>query len=257
VAQVEESEAVTENALIFRATEAFLHSRVNALRLRCRRTARRGEARESASRTNGTIRGAIYTGKSTDEGLEQEFNSLDAQRESAEAYIASQRHEGWVCTPDRFADGGHRLFKRPVTAERFVTDKAFAELLTSMDNRAALLLGHTRWRTRGDERVNSNNRPIRAGEVIGTHNGTIYNANHLFRRWKMRRFAEVDIPIADFGLEISEVKNPFRTLTASQIRNPQLKRIPAARRFSTLRTPRTSTPCWRRKKAGGSFRSRP
>jgi len=46
------------------------------------------------------------TRKSTDEGLEQEFNSLDAQRESAEAYIASQRHEGWVCIPDRFDDGG-------------------------------------------------------------------------------------------------------------------------------------------------------
>jgi hypothetical protein len=44
----------------------------------------------------------------------------------------------------RDADGGHRLFKRPATAERFVTDKAFAELLASMDNRATLLLGHTR-----------------------------------------------------------------------------------------------------------------
>jgi glucosamine 6-phosphate synthetase-like amidotransferase/phosphosugar isomerase protein len=93
------------------------------------------------------------------------------------------------------ADGGHRLFKRPVTAERFVTDKAFSELLASMDNRATLLLGHTRWRTRGDEQVNSNNHPIRAGEVIGTHNGTIYNADYLFRRWKMRRFAEVDSEI--------------------------------------------------------------
>lgn len=61
-----------------------------------------------------------------------------------------------------------------------------------MDNRATLLLGHTRWHTRGDERVNSNNHPIRAGEVIGTHNGTINNADYLFRRWKLRRFAEVD-----------------------------------------------------------------
>jgi len=42
------------------------------------------------------IRCAIYTRKSTEEGLEQEFNSLDAQRESAEAYIASQKHEGWT-----------------------------------------------------------------------------------------------------------------------------------------------------------------
>lgn len=52
------------------------------------------------------IRCAIYTRKSTDEGLSQEFNSLDAQREAAEAYIASQRHEGWVALPDRYDDGG-------------------------------------------------------------------------------------------------------------------------------------------------------
>lgn len=52
------------------------------------------------------IRCAIYTRKSTEEGLEQEFNSLDAQRESAEAYIASQKTEGWVSLPDRYDDGG-------------------------------------------------------------------------------------------------------------------------------------------------------
>jgi site-specific DNA recombinase len=49
---------------------------------------------------------AIYTRKSSDEGLQQEFNSLDAQREAAEAYIASQKNEGWVCLPDRYDDGG-------------------------------------------------------------------------------------------------------------------------------------------------------
>jgi site-specific DNA recombinase len=53
-----------------------------------------------------SIRCAIYTRKSTEEGLEQEFNSLDAQREAAEAYIASQRSEGWECLPDRYDDGG-------------------------------------------------------------------------------------------------------------------------------------------------------
>ena len=53
-----------------------------------------------------TFRCAIYTRKSTEEGLEQEFNSLDAQREAGEAYIASQKHEGWVCLPDRYDDGG-------------------------------------------------------------------------------------------------------------------------------------------------------
>lgn len=52
------------------------------------------------------VRCAIYTRKSTEEGLQQDFNSLDAQRESAEAYIASQKAEGWVCLPDRYDDGG-------------------------------------------------------------------------------------------------------------------------------------------------------
>ncbi|TWT74805.1 recombinase family protein [Allorhodopirellula solitaria] len=53
-----------------------------------------------------TIRCAIYTRKSTEEGLDQEFNSLDAQRQSAEAFIASQQHEGWVINPEMYDDGG-------------------------------------------------------------------------------------------------------------------------------------------------------
>lgn len=52
------------------------------------------------------LRCAVYTRKSTDDGLEQEFNSLDAQREACEAYILSQRHEGWMLVPNRYDDGG-------------------------------------------------------------------------------------------------------------------------------------------------------
>ena len=52
------------------------------------------------------LRCAIYTRKSTEEGLEQEFNSLDAQREAGEAYVQSQRAEGWVALPERYDDGG-------------------------------------------------------------------------------------------------------------------------------------------------------
>ena len=52
------------------------------------------------------IRCAIYTRKSSDDGLEQEFNSLHAQREACAAYIASQKHEGWVMLPDAYDDGG-------------------------------------------------------------------------------------------------------------------------------------------------------
>ncbi len=52
------------------------------------------------------LRCAIYTRKSSEEGLEQDFNSLHAQREACEAYIASQRHEGWVLIPTPYDDGG-------------------------------------------------------------------------------------------------------------------------------------------------------
>jgi len=52
------------------------------------------------------VRCAIYTRKSSEEGLEQEFNSLDAQREACESYVASQRHEGWVPVPHHYDDGG-------------------------------------------------------------------------------------------------------------------------------------------------------
>ena len=50
---------------------------------------------------------AIYTRKSSEDGLDQEFNSLDAQRESCASYVASQQHEGWVLSANRYDDGGH------------------------------------------------------------------------------------------------------------------------------------------------------
>jgi len=56
--------------------------------------------------TTPAIRCAIYTRKSCEEGLELEFNSLDAQRESGEAFIVSQQHEGWECLPEHYDDGG-------------------------------------------------------------------------------------------------------------------------------------------------------
>jgi site-specific DNA recombinase len=54
----------------------------------------------------GTVRCAIYTRKSTEEGLDREFNSLEAQREAAEAFIHSQKHLGWRVSPQPYDDGG-------------------------------------------------------------------------------------------------------------------------------------------------------
>lgn len=72
------------------------------------------------------IRCAIYTRKSTEEGLEQDFNSLDAQREACEAYIKSQMHEGWVLVDKQYNDGGFSggTMERP----------AFKELLKDIEN---------------------------------------------------------------------------------------------------------------------------
>ena len=61
---------------------------------------------ERSAKAKPRLRCAVYTRKSSEEGLAQEFNSLDAQREACEAYIASQRHEGWVLLRDRYDDGG-------------------------------------------------------------------------------------------------------------------------------------------------------
>ena len=52
------------------------------------------------------LRCAVYTRKSTEEGLDREFNTLDAQRDACLAYIASQRAEGWLPVPDHYDDGG-------------------------------------------------------------------------------------------------------------------------------------------------------
>lgn len=72
------------------------------------------------------VRCAIYTRKSCEEGLEQDFNSLDAQREACEAFIKSQKHEGWSLIEKQYNDGGFSggTMERP----------AFKELLNDIEN---------------------------------------------------------------------------------------------------------------------------
>jgi site-specific DNA recombinase len=69
------------------------------------------------------LRCAVYTRKSTEEGLDMEFNSLDAQRDACEAYIASQRPEGWTLVHDRYDDGGFSggTLERPAL-QRLISD---------------------------------------------------------------------------------------------------------------------------------------
>jgi site-specific DNA recombinase len=78
---------------------------------------------EPEKRRPKRIRCAIYTRKSTDEGLEQAFNSLDAQREACAAFIQSQKHEGWAVLPAQYDDGGYSggTLERPAL-ERLLAD---------------------------------------------------------------------------------------------------------------------------------------
>src|SRR6266702_1647113 len=70
------------------------------------REARAPQSGEGATHPR-TLRCAIYTRKSTEEGLTQEFNTLEAQRESAEAFVQSQLHAGWTALAERYDDGGY------------------------------------------------------------------------------------------------------------------------------------------------------
>ena len=87
------------------------------------------EAEKTPRRSAKRVRCAIYTRKSTEEGLEQAFNSLDAQREACAAFIASQRHEGWTASPTLYDDGGFSggTMQRPAL-QRLMSDIEAGEI---------------------------------------------------------------------------------------------------------------------------------
>jgi amidophosphoribosyltransferase len=91
--------------------------------------------------------------------------------------------------------GDYRLFKRPCLAEQLIAEPNFSDIIEAIDNHTTALLGHTRWRTRGSEKNSRNNHPLRSGVILGTHNGTIYNAADLFNILGLPRFAQVDSEI--------------------------------------------------------------
>ena len=97
---------------------------------------------------------------------------------------------GWVNR-----DGEHRVYKQPVPAHEFVMAPAFEDMLAQIDNRTTVLMGHTRWKTRGSQQDNANNHPQVGRHCQGTHNGHIGNADYLFRHFKLPRKAMVDSEI--------------------------------------------------------------
>ena len=101
------------------------------------------------TRTGKAYRCAIYTRKSSEEGLDQSFTSLDAQRESAEAYIHSQAQAGWRCLPERYDDGGYSggNMDRPALAHLLADIQAGridAVIVNKVDRLSRSLLDFTR-----------------------------------------------------------------------------------------------------------------
>ncbi|MEL7319364.1 MAG: recombinase family protein, partial [Pseudomonadota bacterium] len=78
------------------------------------------------ARSEKKLRCAIHTRKSTDEGLDKDFNSLDAQREACAANVQSQQHEGWTLVPELYDDGGHSggTLERPALQQLLADVKA-------------------------------------------------------------------------------------------------------------------------------------
>jgi glutamine phosphoribosylpyrophosphate amidotransferase len=91
--------------------------------------------------------------------------------------------------------GKPRILKAPIAASRFVRRKDFERAISRVGPETTLLMGHARWTTRGDPADNRNNHPILAGRIVGTHNGTITNADELFSRLDLPREADVDSEI--------------------------------------------------------------
>ena len=108
-------------------------------------------------------------------------------------------------------DGTYKLFKRPGPAAGLVADRLYWPAL-ALDNKVTAVLGHTRRRSRGSERNSLNNHPIRAGRVIGTHNGHIWNADRLVKALRLPRSAEVDSEVLFRLADRAQDERSFRAL---------------------------------------------
>mgnify|MGYP003149161773 CR=1 FL=1 len=108
---------------------------------------------------------------------------------------------------DRF--GGYILVKRPLDAYKFFNDSISHDALDLVFKDTTCILGHTRYATLGKPEKNRNNHPIRTGNTIGTHNGSIHNHKELFKKYDMDRYADVDSEAIFRLYETSESAKDF------------------------------------------------
>ena len=88
--------------------------------------------------------------------------------------------------------GDYVICKKPKDAYEFFGDNEVQDNIDLVYDGITTMMGHTRYATLGSPSINSNNHPIRAGQTIGTHNGSISNHKELFHKYDMKRYAQVD-----------------------------------------------------------------
>jgi len=110
-------------------------------------------------------------------------------------------------------DGSATVFKRPVAACRLIQAENYWHTLEP-DNAVTVILGHTRYKTRGSERRNANNHPLETATCLGTHNGTVLNADELFRTLRLPRAAEVDSEVLFRMVDRAESDAEFKAMLA-------------------------------------------
>ena len=110
-------------------------------------------------------------------------------------------------------DGSAAVFKHPVAACSLIQAENYWHTLEP-DNAVTVILGHTRYKTRGSERRNVNNHPLETAACLGTHNGTILNADELFRRLRLPRAAEVDSEVLFRMADRAKNDREFKSMLA-------------------------------------------
>ena len=116
----------------------------------------------------GTIRN--YENKSTDIGLMQ--STIAFEQILINAQSRGKHASGYAI----ISNHGYNLYKRPIKASELILTDIHAELMENhVNNDVYAIIGHTRYATQGSPKVSYNNHPIRAGHIIGTHNGSIWN----------------------------------------------------------------------------------
>jgi len=121
-------------------------------------------------------------------------SEIDRIKKSFEIILKQANTRGGHATGFALIDknGDYVLCKRDKDAYKFFTDNEVIQSIDLTYDNITCLMGHTRYATLGSPSINSNNHPIRTGNTIGTHNGSIHNHKELFHKYNMTRFAQVD-----------------------------------------------------------------